>query len=440
MKVEATKKVAFIPAHFEVEEHRRHVGICPACSAANAKGEEVKAVIVRAPARPSLIERSIATPSLVAGIAYEKYVNSMPIARIERDFGRKGLALPRSVMANWMMRLGCGWLSPLVGRMKELLLARPVLHSDDTRVLVLKEPGRSPTSTSYMWVWATAEHDVPIRLFEYHPSRAKEVVTGFLGEWSGFLHCDGYGLYHGLDERITVVGCLAHVKRGFSDIVKAAGKDIPPHSVALEALRRINNIFHIDKGHKGLAPDIRKAKRESELRPLMESFFLWCEEMRDKALPGYKLAEALTYALNQKKYIMNVFEDGRLDLTNNACERAIKPFALCRRNFLFSDTPRGAAASAAIFSVVQTALANKLKPYEYLKWLLEELPHTDLTGDPTKIDQYLPWSKTIPGICRMSPDEASREPIEPVLLSPEIDVDELENAINHAEQQLASQE
>ena len=127
-------------------------------------------------------------------------------------------------------------------------------------------------------------------------------------------------------------------------------------------------------------------------------------------------------------------------ICGEACELAIKPFAVARRNFLFSDTPRGASASAAIFSVVQTALANGLKPYEYLKWLLEELPHTDLHSDPAVIDRYLPWSKTVPEICRMDPAEAPKEFAEPVLLSPEIDVDELERAINEAELQLSSQE
>lgn len=440
LKVEVTDRVRYVPAHFEVERHRRHVALCPVCSQANAKGEDANAVIVRAQMAPALLKGSVATPSLVAGVIYEKYVNSSPLYRIECDFKRKGLRLARSVTANWMIKAGATWLAPLVGRLVVLLRAHDALHCDETRVQVLKEPDRTPAHKSYMWVWTTpACEEHAIVIFRYHPSRAGEVPRGFLEGWRGYLMTDAYSAYRTLGSGIAIVGCMAHVRRRFTDILKSIA-DPPPDSVAAEALRRIDAMFHIESAFSELAPAERKAAREEGLRPLMEGFFAWLEPKVKDMLPGHAIYGAANYALNQKPYVMNVFKDGRLDLTNNRAERAIRPFAVARRNFLFSDTPKGAEASAALFSIVQTALLNNIKPFEYLTWLLEELPHLDFGAGPGAIDRYLPWADDVPKQCRMPGGQPASLPEEPVLMPPGTDVEAVEACMRFGEELAAAAE
>ena len=434
LKVDVTDRVRYVPAHFEAERHRQHVGICPGCAAANAQGEDKKAVIVRADLPKALLQGSIATPSLVAGIIAEKHVMSAPLYRIEKDFSRRGLSLPRSVMASWMIKAGTVWLAPLVERLVEIMRTRSVLHCDETKVFVLKEPGRLPSSQSYMWVWVTPTCDKEaIVIFRYHASRASEVPKAFLGGWKGYLLTDGYPAYHSLGEDITVCGCLAHLRRRFTDILKGLGTEAPPGSVALQATEIINGLFAIDRAFKDMGAAERKAAREKELLPKMEEFFYWLEEKKTEAVPKHALAEAIGYALNQRKYVMNVFKDGRLDLTNNRAENQIRPFAVFRRNCLFSDTPKGADASAALFSVIQTALANGLKPYEYLEWLLDNLPHEDLDSAPLLIDRYLPWSEHVPDSCKMLGGRPKEPTEEPVLLPPGIEIDELDCHVRMSE-------
>jgi transposase len=434
LKVEVTDKVRFVPAHFEVERHRRHVGICPACSQANAEGKETGAVIVRAKMAPALLKGSVATPSLVAGVIYEKYVNSAPLYRIEKDFKRKGLTLARSVTANWMIKAGTSWLATLAGRLAALLKECDALHCDETRIQVLKEPERSPSNKSYMWVWTTTESEAhAIVVFFYHPSRSGEVPRNFLEGWSGYLMTDAYSAYRTLGENVTIVGCMAHVRRKFTDILKSTANP-PPDSVAAEALRQIDEMFHIESTFSEMSPEARKAAREKQLRPPMEDFYAWLEPKAKETLPSHAIYSAANYAINQKPYVLNVFKDGRLDLTNNRAENAIRPFAVARRNFLFSDTPKGAEASAALFSIVQTALLNGIKPFEYISWLLEELPHLDLEADPSAIDRYLPWSDAVPELCRMPEGQPGSLPEEPVLMPPGTDIKAIEDCLRFDEE------
>jgi len=410
MTVEVTRKLKVIPARFICEERRRHVYVCRCCSKKNAADGTTPSVIVRAPVPISPIEKSIATPSLLAALINEKYACSKPIARIEADFVRSAdITLPRSVMCNWMIVSAKRWFSPIYARMKDDLLSRDVLHSDDTKVQVLKEPGRKPTARSFMWVWTTADEDTPISLFEYSPSRSRDVPAAFLGGWKGYVHADGYEVYHGLSEGIVVSGCLAHVRRYFTDIVKALGADGSKGSVAAEAVRKLDNIFHVEHSLAGMDADARKNRRLSEIKPLLDSFYAWLGQIRSNAVPGYSLSRAINYAFNQRPYVENVLLDGRLALTNNRAERAIRPFAIGRRNFLFSDTPEGAEASAVLFSVVQTALENKLRPFDYLTWVLTELPNCDLTADPDAIARFVPYSDAIPRSCRQKASDGSLE-------------------------------
>ena len=428
IKVEVTRRLRIVPAHFVVEEHRRHVYRCPGCCEANAAGEDVKAVIVRARQPEPPIPGSFATPSLIAYVVNGKYVNSMPLYRMESDFRMLGAAISRQNMANWMIGAHERWLSLVHARMKAELLTHDLIHADETVVQVLKEPKREAHKKSRMWLFCSSEHDVPVRIFEYHETRRKGVAQEFLAGWSGTLTTDGYKPYFNLGIKgLENTACLVHVRRYFAQIVKSAGGDEKAESVAsvaLEARRRIDRIFAEDAKLDQLARerrfDERRAARMDAIKPLMDDFIAWAKMQLPKASPKLALHRALEYAVAYWPYVMNVLDDGRLELSNNVAERAIKPFVIGRKNWLFSDTPRGAHASAAIYSVVSTARANGLNPRLYVEWLLTEMPNAgELTDDV--VDGFMPWSENVPESCRLA--TGGREKAEDAASEPLLDVD-----------------
>jgi len=433
MKVEVTEVIRLVPAHLVVEEHRRHVYKCRPCCDDNAAGGESKSQIVRAP-MPALtpIPGSFATASMLSYVINAKYANSMPYYRLEEDFRSIGAEVSRQDMANWTMNVHGRWLSLIHARMKEKLLECSYLNCDESEVQVLKEPGREAKRKSYMWLFRSGPHETPNCIYEYHPTRSGDVPRAFLGEgWSGYLTTDGYDPYFNLGiEGVTNTACLVHVRRKFAEIVKVAGGDAVcegADSIALEARRRIDRIFDADRKLRKMEPEARRKVREKKLRPLMESFRTWAEAAVAKAVPKMPLHDALLYALKYWPYVMNVLKDGRLGLDNNIAERAIKPFVIGRKNWLFSDTVRGAEASAAIYSIVVTAKLNGLNQRAYLEWVLSEMPNDPRLAEPGRIDRYLPWSDEVPAGCRLSPDraeEAAEMPDEPI-----VDAEALEVAL-----------
>ena len=423
MKVEVTEVIRLVPAHLVVEEHRRHVWRCKACCAANAAGADVASQIVRAPMpRLTPIPGSFATASMLSWVINAKYANSVPYYRLERDFLELGAEVSRQDMANWTIGAHERWLSLIHARMRERLLECRCLNADETTVQVLREPGREARRKSYMWLFRTGPHEVPICVYEYRPTRSGSVPREFLAGWSGYLTTDGYDPYFDLGlEGVTNTACLVHVRRKFAEIVRVAGGDAAcegADSIALEARRRIDRIFRADSRFDGMGPEERRKAREERLRPLMESFREWASSAIGEAVPGLALHKALAYALKYWPYVMNVLEDGRLGLDNNIAERAIKPFVIGRKNWLFSDTPRGAEASAAIYSIVVTAKLNGLNQRAYLEWLLTEMPNDPRLREPGRIDRYLPWSEDVPASCRLTTarvDEEAALPDEPIV-------------------------
>lgn len=411
MSVEVTKKIRIVPAHLVVEEHRRHVYRCKSCCADNAGGGESKGTIVRALMPKGPIPNSFATPSLIAWLINGKYVNSLPLYRMEAELKLLGANISRQNMANWMINVHIRWLSQVHARMKAKLLSHPRIHADETVVQVLKEPGREAKQKSRMWLFCAASCDVPIYIFEYHQTRSRHVAYDFLRRWTGVLTTDGYKPYFTLGlPGITNVACAVHIRRYFAHIVKIAGGDAKAASVAsvaLEARRRIDEIFAIDAQFDDMTPKARKKAREEKLRGPMEEFLSWAKAQLGKASPGLALHRALSYAIEYWPYTLNVLEDGHLELSNNIAERAIKSFVIGRKNWLFSDTPAGAHASAAIYSITTTAKANGLNPRLYIEWLLTEMPNTGELTDEV-IDNFLPWSHHIPDFVRLSPKEAAK--------------------------------
>ena len=412
MGIEVTRRIRIVPARVVVEEHRRRTYRCPACCEDNAAGGESKGMIVRAPQPAGPIPGSFATASLVSWLINGKYVNALPLYRMEADLRAMDVEVSRQNMANWVMNVHARWLSKVHDRMRAELLSHDLAHADETVVQVLKEPNREPSRQSRMWLFCSSSRDVPVFIFRYAPTRSRNVAEDFLRGWSGTLTTDGYRPYFGLRNggRVTNTACLVHVRRKFAEIVKVAGGDAKAAaagSVALEARRLIDAMFAADSKFDGMAAGERKPARDEHLRPLMESFWQWLHMQLPKASPGLALHKALEYAIWCWPYMMNVLEDGRLELDNNIAERAIKPFVIGRKNWLFSNSVRGAEASAAVYSVVETAKANGLNPRKYVEWLLEQMPNAGELTDAV-VDSFLPWSGNVPESCRMVPKAATK--------------------------------
>ena len=408
-KEEVTRVVKLVPAHLVVEEHRREVYICKPCSRQNAEDGSVPAQFKRAECPKFPIERSFASASLISYILNGKYVNALPLYRLEADFKYLGLKISRQNMANWVMSVHEKWLSLIHRRMKDKLLQGSIIHCDESPLQVLKEPNRTAKQKSYMWLFCAPACATPNYIFQYHPSRAGTVAQDFFKGWKGTITSDGYAPYFKLGPAIENTACLVHVRRGFAQIVKIAGGDALAEgvaSVALQARRMIDEMFATDESFDDMEPEPRRIARIKHLKPLMEKFEVWAQAQIGQAVPRMALYKALAYALKYWPYVKNVLTDGRLELSNNIAERGIRAFA--RKNFLFSDTPKGAHASAAIYSIVTTAKMNGLNPRLYLEWLLETMPNTSGLEREDVIDRFLPWADDVPDSCRLSPEAAEK--------------------------------
>lgn len=400
---ETVKYLKFIPARFEVVEETTYVYACPKCG-----------MMKRPQKDPSLLKGSVATPSLVAGIMNAKYVNGMPLARQEREFARYNLNLSTKTMANWIILCAKRYLQPIYDLMREEFLRSRYIHCDETRLQVIDEPEQKGTTQNWMWVYLTDEYSGAPRmvLFQYERTRGGYHPVEFLGdEFRGYLTCDGYQAYHGLPEQITVTGCMAHARRRFDEALtplkKGFTKEQLKETTAYQAMARIGMLYKIEELIRNQSPEERYAERQKQSKPLLEAFFGWLHTLEGSVNRSSKIGEAVLYALNQEKYLKAYLEDGHLSIDNSAAERAIKNFAIGRRNWLFSKSIKGAEASATVYSITETALLNGLKPYDYVAYILERMK--DLGPFPSKEDlqQLLPWSESIPESCRTNRPGAS---------------------------------
>lgn len=400
---ETVKYLKFIPARFEVVEETTYVYACPKCG-----------MMKRPQKDPSLLKGSVATPSLVAGIMNAKYVNGMPLARQEREFARYNLNLSTKTMANWIILCAKRYLQPIYDLMREEFLRSRYIHCDETRLQVIDEPEQKGTTQNWMWVYLTDEYSGSPRmiLFQYERTRGGYHPVEFLGdEFRGYLTCDGYQAYHGLPEQITVTGCMAHARRRFDEALtplkKGFTKEQLKETTAYQAMARIGMLYKIEELIRNQSPEERYAERQKQSKPLLEAFFGWLHTLEGSVNRSSKIGEAVLYALNQEKYLKAYLEDGHLSIDNSAAERAVKNFAIGRRNWLFSKSIKGAEASATVYSITETALLNGLKPYDYVAYILERMK--DLGPFPSKEDlqQLLPWSESIPESCRTNRPGAS---------------------------------
>ena len=393
---EVVNKLRIIPAQVIVEQHVYYSYACKNCAETADEGCETP--VVKAPHEKSVIPGSFATPESIAHIMTQKFVMGAPIYRQEQELNRQGIPLSRQTMSNWILRAAEDYLTPVYEQLHKELLKRDVLHSDDTTLQVLHEPGKKPQSESFMWLYRTSgDTDKPIVLYEYQPGRGAKHPKAFLSGFKGYLHTDGYAGYHDLGEDVALVGCWAHARRKFDEAVKSQPKGKNKGGSAYQGLTYCNLLFAIEQGlaEKKATAEERYKERLEQAKPVLDAMLSWANSRT--AAPKSALGTALTYLKNQWPYLTRYLEDGHLELSNNRAERSIKPFVIDRKNFLFANTPKGATDSAIMFSLIQTAIENGLDPYKYLTWLMKTAKDADLTqGDV--IQALLPWNA--PEVCR----------------------------------------
>ena len=396
---ETYMRVKVEPARYTVEEH--HV-----CVYAGKTTDK----IVKAFRPKSLLRNSIATPSLVASIMNAKYVNGMPLDRIATDFRRNEVNISKQVMANWVIRCSERYLSPVYFRLHELLLKYNVIQQDETPVEVSKD-GRPANSKSYMWVYRSGKYytDRVIILYEYQKTRKAEHPQRFLEGFHGVCECDAYAVYEKMDREnpdIAFAFCHAHARRYFAEALKALPKDQRDKAkgtIAHEALERIAGIYHMDNQLSELSEEERYRKRQLLVRPLVEALFAWLKKVRDeKMVPeGGKTMKGVNYYLNHEKQFLEFLNHGNVPLDNNATESALRNFCMHKHTWRLIDTINGAKASALVYSIVETAKANGLNPFRYLEFLLTEMMEHEEDTDYGFLDDLLPWSESIPDICKI---------------------------------------
>ena len=384
MSEQCRHEVKLIPATVKMIQHAQIVYGCRNCE---KNGIEVPIKTAKAP--NPVIKNGLASPSAVAYVMNLKFVEGVPLYRQEQHYARLGIELSRGVLSNWMIK-GSEWLELIYGRLKEKLLEQEVLHADETTLQVLKEPGRPAESNSYMWLYRTGCVGPPIVLFDYQPSRSAENPREFLKGFKGYLHVDGYAGYHNIPDAV-LAGCWAHFRRKFDEALKGLPSKKHSGSRAREGLQRIDRLFAIERSLKNCTPEERLKERNVKSRPLVEDLRKWLEDIESAVLPKSLFGLAVKYGLQQWPKLMRFLEDGRIEISNNRAERSIKPFVIGRKNWLFANTPKGARASAVIYSLVETAKENKLAPYTYLNHLFERLPNLESRSADT-LDQLLPWN------------------------------------------------
>ena len=402
LKDEVYQRLEFHPSSFEVKEYH----ICVYVSADGKKFAKAK--------RPQadLFRNSIATPSLLAGILNYKYVNALPVHRLAQDFKRSEVNISPQVMCNWVIKSSEIYFSLVYDWMKDVLLKQPVVQADEMTLKVNRD-GRKAGSSSYMWVYITGEHDdsgKKIVLYDYCRTRSTEHLREFLSSYKGILVSDGYQSYHTFskEQSLTSAGCWTHCRRRFVNAIKAAQKDLPEealkNSIAYQALARISAIYKLDGSWKERTSEYRMEHRQRILKPLVDEYFDWVKEQIKtcNVLPKSETGEGLSYSINQEKYLRAFLDNRDIPIDNSACERAIRPFCVGRKNWNVIDTVEGAQASAIVYSIAETAKANNLKPYQYFEYLLTELPERiSRKKDSTfSLDDLMPWSPKLPMSCR----------------------------------------
>ena len=374
-----------IPAQVFVVDIYRKVYKCANCA------DDEYTPILKAETPVPVMKKSMATPATVAYVMQQKYQLGMPLNRQEQYWKAEGVELSRTTLANWIIRSSM-WFEKLWERMHEILLSEDIIHADETPLRVLKRNGQKVDGQSRMWVFCSGKYsEHKMALYYHHATRSGKVVEKILGDYSKYLQTDGCASYNTAVKAVHI-GCWAHARRKWTDCLPKGIDD--KNSKAAQALELIERIFAADKGLEGMPENDRRTKA---LKPLLDKYWKLLETI--DAPKGSGIYKAMLYSVNQKEQLNNVLLDSRIELTNNLAERAIKPFVVGRKNWLFSDTDKGADASARCYSIIESAKANNLNVFGYLTHLLTELPKLETEPTTEQLDELLPWSNVLPDYC-----------------------------------------
>lgn len=390
------QEIEYVPAKLKIVNYVRKIYKCEKCGTNGSEKET--ATIIKTKTPRALLSHSFASASLASEVIYQKYYMGVPLYRQEKVWDDIGLVLPRSMTANWCIKLSEYYLEPIYELMlKKLKEENEVLHGDETTMQCNKEKGKKASSKSYMWVIASGEEEKTKGvIFKYSRSRSGEIAQKLLKEYKGILVTDGYAGYNNLEE-INRAECWAHARRYFYESVPLdENKQMIKTSDGYTGVKYIDELFQIEREIEKLRAEEKVQKRQEKSDPILKKFYEWVNLTSQKYITNKKLKEAITYVINQKENLSKFIEDGRIPLTNSRAERAIRPFAVHRKNWLFADTPEGAKANAIYYSIIETAKINKLNIYKYIKYLLEKLPQLEREQTQDAIEKYLPWSKELP--------------------------------------------
>ena len=376
-------ELVYVPAQLFIRRHIAEVVKCPVCGMDESRDADLpdieKCHIRTAEVPAPMIPHSFCSPELLAHIMYEKYCNAMPLYRLEKDFAAKGANISRTTMANWIIMAAQLWVKPVWEQMHRELVTSNVIHADETVVQVLNEPGKKAKTDSRMWVYCNGKmNDHSNILFEYQPTRNGDHASKFLGDYYGYLICDGYDGYNKLKNAVRC-GCLAHVRRKFVDALPA-DKELLHTSMAAKGVEYCNRLFLLERKYNGedekgnriaepLTTEQRHMERQIHSKKVLDEFFAWVEGLTVSG--GTKLAKAVSYAMSEKKYLYRFLESGEIPIDNNRAENAVRPFCVGRKNWLFSASVKGAEASAMMYSVAVTACANGMNVEAYLTELFK---------------------------------------------------------------------
>jgi transposase len=378
-----SEQLDIVPATVQVLRHIRKQYTCPCC--------ENGMVTAAKPKDP--VAKSQASPGTLAAIGVYKYADGLPLYRQVAMLKRIGIDLDRGTMAQWMIKSG-GLIQPLINLLRDSLLDESLIHVDETPVQVLRESGKSAQSQSYMWVQASSVYSAkPVMLFDYDPSRSGRVPIRLLQDYPGAIMVDGYEGYDNVCRAgsITRLGCWVHARRKFVEAGKVSGKK-GKSAKSDYALKLIGKLYKIERDIKDRSSEARHRAREDQARPIIDKLYEWLIKTRPTVPPKLALGKALQYLHNQWPRLIRYLDDGSYPMDNNRAENAIRPFVIGRKAWLFSTSVEGAKASANLYSLIETAKANDLNPYAYLKQVFTDLPNSETVED---IEALLPWNITL---------------------------------------------
>lgn len=380
------RELVFIPAKLKVVEIYSFNYSCPECSK-----RDIPVIKKGKDGKPHMLY-GMASAGTVAWVMYQKFCNSLPYCRQEKDWKQYGAAITRATMANWVIRNSEAFFRPMYEYFHRKLLERNFLMADETPLQVLHEEGRRAQTKSYMWLFRSGEDGgIPIILYKYSPTRAGDNAVEFLQEFNGYLMCDGYSGYNKVSNAKRTA-CWAHIRRYLTDAIPK-GKQLDYTQPSVQGMMYINQLFHLEdviKAEHSSFDAIKKARLEKE-KPIVEGFLSWLD--KQNPVRGSRMDKAVTYIQNRRDYLMTYLEDGRCSFSNNLSENAIRPFTVGRKNWLFCDTPHGAQASAIVYTMVEMAKANGVNVYHYLTYLLEKLPDDSMSDN--ELDQLAPWNEKV---------------------------------------------